>query len=94
MGGGTSLWAAPEWKTDPKEIFNRKLGLLGVAIAMAGCSYGFDQGNIGGVLTFASFQKAMGFDGLSDSEVDQRSMLPRIRSEQNVFNLLSCSEKC
>ncbi|EGY16095.1 quinate permease [Verticillium dahliae VdLs.17] len=72
MGGGTSLWASPEWKNDPKEIFNRKLLLLGVTIAMAGCSYGFDQGNIGGVMTFVSFRKAMGFDDLQPSEVDQR----------------------
>ncbi|KAM0323874.1 hypothetical protein ACHAQA_008455 [Verticillium albo-atrum] len=72
MGGGTSLWASPEWKNDPKEIFNRKLLLLGVTIAMAGCSYGFDQGNIGGVLTFPSFRRAMGFDDLEPSEVDQR----------------------
>ncbi|KAM0597754.1 hypothetical protein ACHAPN_002964 [Verticillium nonalfalfae] len=39
---------------------------------MAGCSYGFDQGNIGGVMTFVSFRKAMGFDNLQPSEVDQR----------------------
>ncbi|KAM0273625.1 hypothetical protein ACHAQH_008219 [Verticillium albo-atrum] len=54
MGGGTSLWASPEWKNDPREIFNGKLLLLGVTVAMAGCS------------------KAMGFDDLEPSEVDQR----------------------
>lgn len=44
MGGGTSLWASPEWKKDPREIFNHKLLLLGITVAFAGCSYGFDQG--------------------------------------------------
>lgn len=72
MGGGTSLWASPDWKKDPPEIFNRKLLLLGITIAFAGCSYGFDQGNIGGVLTFQSFRHAMGFDGLSEAEVSAR----------------------
>lgn len=72
MGGGTSLWASPEWKTDPKEIFNRRLLLLGVTIAMAGCSYGFDQGNIGGVLTFPSFRRAFGLDKIPVKEVANR----------------------
>ncbi|KAK7975377.1 hypothetical protein PG989_013840 [Apiospora arundinis] len=72
MGGGTSLWASPDWKKDPREIFNRKLLLLGITVAFAGCSYGFDQGNIGGVLTFKSFRHAMGFDGLSEAEVSAR----------------------
>ena len=75
MGGGTSLWASPEWKTDPKEIFNRRLLLLGVTIAFAGCSYGFDQGNIGGVLTLPSFRRAFGLEGLSPSEADHRGTL-------------------
>lgn len=72
MGGGTSIWASPDFKKDPKEIFNSKLGLLGITIAFAGCSYGFDQGNIGGVLTFPSFREAFGFNELSPSEQDQR----------------------
>lgn len=75
MGGGTSIWASPDVKKDPKEIFNRRLALLGITIAFAGCSYGFDQGNIGGVLTFPSFRKAFGFDHLTQLESDQRGRL-------------------
>ncbi|KAH8880522.1 quinate permease [Thozetella sp. PMI_491] len=70
MGGGTSLWAAPEWKTDPKEIFNGKLYFLTLAVGMAGCSYGFDQGNIGGVLTLPSFKHAFGLDTMSAADAD------------------------
>lgn len=72
MGGGTSIWASPDFKKDPKEIFNKRLGLLAITIAFAGCSYGFDQGNIGGVLTFPSFRTAFGFDELTPSQQDQR----------------------
>lgn len=74
MGGGTSIWASPDFKRDPKEIFNGKLALLGVTIAFAGCAYGFDQGNIGGVLTFPSFRSAFGFDELTPAEQDQRGV--------------------
>lgn len=73
MGGGTSIWASPEWKRDPKEIFNGRLWFLTIAVAWAGCSYGFDQGNIGGVLTLPSFRHAFGFDHLSTAEADTRS---------------------
>ncbi|OAA63766.1 quinate permease [Niveomyces insectorum RCEF 264] len=62
MGGGTSLWASPEWRTDPREIFNWRLFYMATTVAFAGCSYGFDQGNIGGVMTLASFQHAFGID--------------------------------
>ncbi|KAK9770537.1 putative Major facilitator superfamily (MFS) profile domain-containing protein [Seiridium cardinale] len=48
MGGGTSIWASLEWGSDPREIFNGKLFYLAV-VALAGCSYSFDQGNIGGL---------------------------------------------
>ncbi|KAF5510857.1 putative quinate permease [Colletotrichum sp. SAR 10_70] len=72
MGGGGSLFASPEWKKDPREIFNSKLLLLGITIAFAGCSYGFDQGNIGGIMTFPSFRKAFGFDTISTEEADKR----------------------
>ncbi|KAK1723563.1 hypothetical protein CaCOL14_001190 [Colletotrichum acutatum] len=72
MGGGTSLWASPDWKKDPKEIFNSKLLLLGITIAFAGCSYGFDQGNIGGIMTFPSFRRAFGFDTISEEEANTR----------------------
>ncbi|ORY65998.1 quinate permease [Pseudomassariella vexata] len=73
MGGGTSIWASPEWRTDPREIFNGRLWYLTVAVAMAGCSYGFDQGNIGGVLTLPSFKRAFGLDVLSEEEADARA---------------------
>ncbi|KAI1345271.1 general substrate transporter [Xylariaceae sp. FL0016] len=72
MGGGTSIWAAPEWKNDPREIFNWKLFYLATTIAFAGCSYGFDTGNIGGVLTMPSFRRAFGLDELSQVEQDAR----------------------
>lgn len=74
MGGGTSIWASPEWKSDPKEIFNWKLWYLTTTVAFAGCAYGFDQGNIGGVLTLPSFKKAFGLDVLSETEADERGM--------------------
>ncbi|KAH8658356.1 quinate permease [Xylariales sp. PMI_506] len=70
MGGGTSLWASPEWKTDPKEIFNARLYFLTIAVGLAGCSYGFDQGNIGGVLTLPSFRTAFGLDDMSQADQD------------------------
>ncbi|KAK7726240.1 hypothetical protein SLS63_007754 [Diaporthe eres] len=73
MGGGTSIWASPEWKSDPREIFNWKLWYLTTTVAFAGCSYGFDQGNIGGVLTLPSFKKAFGLDVLSENEADERA---------------------
>ncbi|KAF7533806.1 hypothetical protein G7054_g6791 [Neopestalotiopsis clavispora] len=72
MGGGTSIWASPEWKSDPKEIFNWRLFYLTSTVALAGCAYGFDQGNIGGVLTLPSFKRAFGLDVLSEDEADQR----------------------
>ncbi|KAF2493939.1 hypothetical protein BU16DRAFT_550859 [Lophium mytilinum] len=73
MGGGTSLWASPDYKRDPKEIFNPKIFYLAITIAFAGCSYGFDQGNIGGVLTLESFKHAFGLDKLSKDAADQRA---------------------
>lgn len=72
MGGGSSIWANPEYKTDPKEIFNKRLLFLTLTTAFAGCAYGFDQGNIGGVLTFPAFRRAFGYDELTDEEADQR----------------------
>ncbi|KAI7782157.1 quinate permease [Diaporthe eres] len=72
MGGGTSIWASPEWKSDPSEIFNWRLWYLTTTVAFAGCSYGFDQGNIGGVLTLPSFKKAFGLDVLSETKADER----------------------
>ncbi|KAI1083110.1 H(+)/hexose cotransporter 1 [Whalleya microplaca] len=72
MGGGTSIWASPEWRQDPKEIFNHRIFYLATTVAFAGCSYGFDQGNIGGVLTLESFRHAFGLDGLSVEDEDER----------------------
>ncbi|OLN92107.1 putative quinate permease 1 [Colletotrichum chlorophyti] len=67
MGGGTSLWASPEWKKDPKEIFNSRLLLLGITIAFAGCSYGFDQeGNIAAMLAAGGTAGALLAAPLSD----------------------------
>ena len=76
MGGGTSIWASPEWKTDPREIFNWRLFYLTTTVAFAGCSYGFDQGNIGGVLTLPSFRRAFGLDMLSEGDADKRGKFP------------------
>ena len=81
MAGGTSLWASKDAKTDPKKIFNGRLVYLLVTIAWAGCFYGFDSGNIGGILTLPSFENAFGLTGLSQEEGDHRkgtiaAMLP------------------
>lgn len=86
MGGGTSIWASPEWRSDPGEIFNKKLFYLATTVAFAGCSYGFDQGNIGGVLTLSSFKHAFGLDVLSEDEADQRgkASLPRNTYKPNI----------
>lgn len=72
MGGGTSIWASPEYKSDPRSIFNTRLAYLATTIAFAGCSYGFDQGNIGGVLTLPTFKHAFGIDKLSQDAADGR----------------------
>lgn len=72
MGGGTSIWANPEWRSDPREIFNWRIFYLTTTVAFAGCAYGFDQGNIGGVLTLDSFKHAFGLDVLSKADADQR----------------------
>ena len=70
MAGGTSIWASKDAKTDPKEIFNGRLVYLLVTVAWAGCFYGFDSGNIGGILTLPSFDNAFGLAGLSQKEID------------------------
>ncbi|KAK7969669.1 Quinate permease [Apiospora saccharicola] len=56
MGGGTSIWASPEWLSDPREIFNWRIFYPTTSVAFAGCAYGFDQGNIGGVLTLKTLE--------------------------------------
>lgn len=72
MGGGTSIWVSPEARSDPREIFNGRLAFLATTLAMAGCAYGFDQGNIGGVLTLPTFKHAFGLDKLSEGAADER----------------------
>lgn len=72
MGGGTSIWASPEARSDPRAIFNGRLAYTAATIAFAGCAYGFDQGNIGGVLTLPTFKHAFGLDQLDEAGADQR----------------------
>ncbi|KAB8254312.1 hypothetical protein BDV32DRAFT_142996 [Aspergillus pseudonomiae] len=72
MAGGTSIWASKEARTDPREIFNLRLLYLLVSVAWGGWFYGFDTGNIGGILTLPSFENAFGLTNLPDAEVDNR----------------------
>ncbi|KAH9210168.1 H(+)/hexose cotransporter 1 [Leptodontidium sp. 2 PMI_412] len=72
MGGSASLWATPDYKSDPREIFNRKLCFVVFGAMLAGCFYGFDTGNIGGVLTLPAFKHAFGFQHLTADEADGR----------------------
>lgn len=74
MAGGTSIWASKEARTDPKAIFNGRLLYLLVTLAWAGCFYGFDSGNIGGILTLPSFENAFELSGLSQEAVDAKSV--------------------
>ncbi|KAF7195407.1 putative quinate permease [Pseudocercospora fuligena] len=73
MAGGTSIWVSKDAKTDPKQIFNGRLLYLLITLAWAGCFYGFDSGNIGGILTLPSFENAFGLSGLSQEALDKRS---------------------
>ncbi|KAJ6147335.1 hypothetical protein N7497_009317 [Penicillium chrysogenum] len=72
MAGGTSIWASKDAKSDPREIFNLRLLYLLVTLAWAGCFYGFDTGNIGGILTLPSFKKAFGLLDIPQAEYDDR----------------------
>ncbi|KAJ5747023.1 uncharacterized protein N7511_008719 [Penicillium nucicola] len=72
MAGGTSIWFSSEAKTDPKEIFNLRLLYLLVAVAWGGSFYGFDTGNIGGILTLPSFRNAFGLNNVSQAVEDDR----------------------
>ncbi|OJJ68894.1 hypothetical protein ASPBRDRAFT_77222 [Aspergillus brasiliensis CBS 101740] len=72
MAGGTSIWASQEARTDPRQIFNGRLVYLLITLAWAGWFYGFDTGNIGGILTLPSFEHAFGLDKLSTEELDSR----------------------
>ncbi|KAJ5226357.1 hypothetical protein N7468_007582 [Penicillium chermesinum] len=72
MAGGTSIWISNEAKTDPKAIFNLRLLFLLVSVAWGGSFYGFDTGNIGGILTLPSFQNAFGLNKMSQNDLDDR----------------------
>ncbi|CAG8153566.1 unnamed protein product [Penicillium olsonii] len=72
MAGGTSIWISSEAKTDPREIFNLRLLYLLVAVAWGGSFYGFDTGNIGGILTLPSFKNAFGLNDVPQAEQDNR----------------------
>jgi hypothetical protein len=74
MAGGTSIWVSSEAKTDPREIFNLRLLYLLVAVAWGGSFYGFDTGNIGGILTLPSFKNAFGLTNVSQAEQDNRKV--------------------
>lgn len=73
MAGGTSIWISKDAKNDPREIFNLRLLYLVVALAWAGCFYGFDTGNIGGILTLPSFKHAFGIDTLTKTQAATRT---------------------
>jgi hypothetical protein len=66
------LWGSSEWKKDPKEIYNGRLLWLTLTTAFAGCAYGFDQGNIGGVLTFPAFRRTFGYADMSPADANTR----------------------
>jgi hypothetical protein len=51
----------------------RLLYLL-ISVAWAGCFYGFDSGNIGGILTLPSFENAFGLTGLDQVQIDNRKV--------------------
>lgn len=74
MAGGTSIWISSEAKTDPKAIFNLRLLYLLVAVAWGGSFYGFDTGNIGGILTLPSFKNAFGLNDVPQEEQDNRKV--------------------
>ncbi|GIZ41885.1 hypothetical protein CKM354_000517400 [Cercospora kikuchii] len=68
MAGG-SMFLSNDAKNDPREIFNGRLLYLLVAVAWAGMFYGFDQGNIGGIMELPSFERSF---GLVDDTQQQR----------------------
>lgn len=82
MAGGTSIWASKDAKSDPREIFNLRLLYLLVTLAWAGCFYGFDTGNIGGILTLPSFEKAFGLLDIPQAELDDR----KVSSTSGLFS--------
>lgn len=74
MAGGTSIWWSKDARTDPRQIFNLRLLFLMISLAWAGCFYGFDTGNIGGIVTLPSFKKAFGLINISQQELDNRKV--------------------
>lgn len=93
MAGGTSLWFSQDAKTDPREIFNGRLLFLLVTVAWAGCFYGFDSGNIGGILTLPSFEHAFGLAGLDAVELDARKVSVRVLHLSTLPDMTSNSFK-
>lgn len=104
MAGGVSIWVGPEAKTDPKQIFNLRLLFLVFTVSWAGCFYGLDTGNIGGILTLKSFRHAFGLDTLSADALDNRegniaamrkSALYRISIKRKSLRLTdTCVSRC
>ncbi|KAJ5259360.1 hypothetical protein N7478_012341 [Penicillium angulare] len=72
MAGTTSIWISNEAKSDPKAIFNVRLLYLLFAVAWGGVFYGFDTGNIGGILTLSSFKHAFGMNDMTETQLDNR----------------------
>lgn len=74
MAGGTSIWWSKDAKSDPRQIFNLRLFFLMISLSWAGCFYGFDTGNIGGIITLPSFKKAFNLIGLPQQEINNRKV--------------------
>lgn len=74
MAGGTSIWWSKDAKTDPRQIYNFRLLYLVITLSWAGCFYGFDTGNIGGIVTLDSFKKAFGLVNIPQQEIDNRKV--------------------
>lgn len=74
MAGGTSIWFSKDAKSDPGQIFNLRLLYLLVSVAWAGCFYGFDTGNIGGILTLPSFKQDFGLVGIPQVDIDNKKV--------------------
>lgn len=71
MAGG-SYFKSKDAKTDPKEIFNLRLLFLLCTIAWAGMFYGFDQGNIGGIMELPSFAHSLGLENDTQEAIDNK----------------------
>ena len=71
MAGG-SFFKSKDAKTDPKEIFNLRLLFLLCAISWAGMFYGFDQGNIGGIMELPSFERSLRLENDTQEAMDDK----------------------